>query len=118
MLAEQGVHPILLDRDAEPRDQLCGGFLSWRTAEQLQRLGIDPAALNASRVGEIALFERHREFVAPLPSPAYGLSRRALDTAIEARAPPTAISEIDSRAFSNPTPPSEISSLYGLTGCQ
>ena len=86
MLAEQGVHPILLDRDAEPRDQLCGGFLSWRTAEQLQRLGIDPAALNASRVGEIALFERHREFVAPLPSPAYGLSRRALDTALRERA--------------------------------
>jgi flavin-dependent dehydrogenase len=85
-LAEQGLRPILLDRDAEPRDQLCGGFLSWRTAEQLHRLGVDPAALGASRVGEVALFDRHREVIAPLSAAAFGLSRRALDSALRERA--------------------------------
>ena len=28
VLADHGLRPILLDRDAEARDQLCGGFLS------------------------------------------------------------------------------------------
>lgn len=85
-LAEQGLRPILLDRDPAPRDQLCGGFLSWRTAEQLQGLGVDPTGLRASRVDKVAVFDRHREVVAPLPSPAFGLSRRALDTALRDRA--------------------------------
>ena len=86
VLADHGLRPILLDRDAEARDQLCGGFLSWRTAEQLRALGVDPAALGATRVDRVALFERDREVVTALPAPAFGLSRRALDTALRARA--------------------------------
>ena len=49
VLAQDGAAPILLDRDAEARDALCGGFLSWRTAQQLRALGVDPAALGAAR---------------------------------------------------------------------
>ena len=85
-LAEQGAAPVLLDRDAEVRDQLCGGFLSWRTAEQLRRLGVDPVRLGARRVERVALFARGREVVAPLPALSFGLSRRALDGALRARA--------------------------------
>jgi len=86
VLAEEGLRPILLDRDAEARDQLCGGFLSWRTAEQLRSLGVDPAALGACRIGRVALSAGSREVVAVLPAPAFGLSRRALDGALRARA--------------------------------
>jgi flavin-dependent dehydrogenase len=86
VLAMQGARPILLDRDPEARDQLCGGFLSWRTAEQLRALGVDPAGLGARPVEHVALFERDREVVTSLPSPAFGLSRRALDAALRERA--------------------------------
>jgi menaquinone-9 beta-reductase len=86
VLAEHGVRPILLDRDAEARDQLCGGFLSWRTAEQLRALGVDPVTLGASSVDQVALFAEGREVVTELPSLAFGLSRRALDTALRERA--------------------------------
>src|SRR6478735_6535998 len=55
-LAQAGARPLLLDRDAEARDQLCGGFLSWRTAEQLRALGIHPAALGARTVERLAVF--------------------------------------------------------------
>ena len=85
-LAQAGACPLLLDRDAEVRDQLCGGFLSWRTAEQLQALGVDPARLGARRVERLALFAGGREATLPLPAPAFGLSRRALDTALRQRA--------------------------------
>lgn len=85
-LAAQGVRPILLDRDAAARDQLCGGFLSWRTAEQLRALGVDPAGLGARLVDRLALFAGRHEVVAPLPAPAFGLSRRALDEALRERA--------------------------------
>jgi flavin-dependent dehydrogenase len=85
-LAQAGVRPLLLDRDAEVRDQLCGGFLSWRTAEQLQALGVDPARLGARRVERLAMFTGEREAALALPAPAFGLSRRALDTALRQRA--------------------------------
>ena len=85
-LAQAGERPLLLDRDAEVRDQLCGGFLSWRTAEQLQALGVDPARLGARRIERLALFAGAREVALPLPAPAFGLSRRALDTALRQRA--------------------------------
>ncbi|MGZ3258959.1 MAG: FAD-dependent monooxygenase, partial [Croceibacterium sp.] len=42
VLARGGAHPLLVDRDAEVGDALCGGFLSWRTAEKLRGLGVDP----------------------------------------------------------------------------
>ena len=84
-LAEAGARPLLLDRDPEPRDQLCGGFLSWRTAECLRSIGVDPLGLGARRVEQLALFARGREAVLPLPAPAFGLSRRALDGALRQR---------------------------------
>ena len=85
-LARGGAAPVLLDRDAEVRDQLCGGFLSWRTAAQLRELGVDPAALGARRVARLALFAGTHETVLPLPETSFGLSRRALDSALRQRA--------------------------------
>lgn len=85
-LAREGIRPVLLDRDAQARDQLCGGFLSWRTAAQLQALGVAPDSLGARRIETLALFAGGREVTLPLPATAFGLSRRALDQALRQRA--------------------------------
>jgi flavin-dependent dehydrogenase len=81
-LARAGMRPLLLDRSAEADDALCGGFLSWRTAQQLEALGVSPQALGAHRVTRLALFARHRTVRTPLPAPAWGLSRLTMDNAL------------------------------------
>jgi flavin-dependent dehydrogenase len=86
VLADHGAAPVVLDRDAKVHDQLCGGFLSWRTAEQLRALGVDPIDLGARRVERVGLFDGRREVVCPLPALAFGLSRRTLDAALRERA--------------------------------
>lgn len=86
VLAGAGARPLLIDRDELPGDALCGGFLSWRTAARLERLGIDIAALGAQRVTHLALFAGKQQAELPLPDVGHGLSRRALDTALRARA--------------------------------
>ena len=85
-LARAGAPPLLIDRDAEPRDHLCGGFLSWRTVAQLRALDVDPAKLGASRVERLALIAGTREAVLPLPPACFALSRRGLDGALRRRA--------------------------------
>lgn len=85
-LAEAGAAPLLLDRDEVVKDPLCGGFLSWRTIEQLDALGIDVTALGAHRVTRLRLFDGEQKAELALPHPAFGLSRHALDTAMRALA--------------------------------
>ena len=80
MLARGGARPLLVDRDAEPGDALCGGFLGWRTIERLRDLGLDPAVLGARPVEQVVLFGPGRPLEQRLPRPARGLSRKALDT--------------------------------------
>ena len=81
-LARGGARPLLLDRSETVGDPLCGGFLSWRTMDQLASLGIDPLALGGHRVTQLHLFAGGHETRTPLPRPACGLSRHALDTAL------------------------------------
>lgn len=81
-LARAGARPLLIDRDAAPRDPLCGGFLSWRTAERLAALGIEVAALGAQRVEELAIHHGAQSARVRLPGPSWGLSRHALDSAL------------------------------------
>ena len=82
VLARGGAQPLLLDRDAEVGDALCGGFMSWRTAATARSLGIDLAALGAQRVTALRLFAGDRFAQSDLPEPAFGLSRRVFDTAL------------------------------------
>ena len=81
-LARAGASPLLIDRDAEAGDALCGGFLSWETASRLATLGVDVAALGAHPVRQVALFAGHRSATVSLPAPSWGLSRRTMDTAL------------------------------------
>lgn len=82
VLARSGAAPILVDRDAEVGDALCGGFMSWRTAATVKKLGIDLEQLGAQRVTDLKLFAGHRSAHSALPEPAYGLSRRGFDSAL------------------------------------
>ncbi|MDG6080225.1 hypothetical protein E3U23_13600 [Erythrobacter litoralis] len=82
LLARAGKLPILLDRDAQVGDAICGGFLSWKTAAALRALGCDPAALGAHRANRLRLFASDKMSEAVLPEQGFGLSRRALDTAL------------------------------------
>jgi flavin-dependent dehydrogenase len=82
VLARAGAAPILMDRDSVVGDALCGGFLSWRTAQRLRQVGVGPIDLGAHPVGTLALLGGGREATAPLPETGFGLSRRALDSAL------------------------------------
>lgn len=86
VLAQAGREPLMIDRDAVVGDALCGGFMSWRTVETLRLLGIDPEQLGAHRVERLVLFSGERKTEVKLPAAAWGLSRRALDTAVRQRA--------------------------------
>lgn len=85
-LARAGASPLLIDRDATPGDAICGGFLSWETAARLASLGVDVAAMGAHPVHNVALFAGNRSAHVPLPAPSWGLSRRAMDTALRDQA--------------------------------
>jgi flavin-dependent dehydrogenase len=81
-LARAGLPHLLLERSRETGDALCGGFLSWRTLETLETLGIDPDMLNPARVTRVRLFAGTRRVEAALPHPALSVSRRRLDTVL------------------------------------
>lgn len=86
LIAQAGVRPILIDRDVEVGDALCGGFMSWRTAARLRTVGLDLADLGAHPVRRLTLFAGDRCARTTLPATGYGLSRHALDTAMRGRA--------------------------------
>ncbi|MGV3556436.1 MAG: NAD(P)/FAD-dependent oxidoreductase [Croceibacterium sp.] len=80
VLARAGARPLLVDREAQAGDVLCGGFLGWRTVERLLELGLDPATLGAHAVERLVLYGPGRPLEHALPRRAWGLSRKALDT--------------------------------------
>lgn len=85
-LALGGARPLLIERHAEPRDTVCGGFLGWDALAALQRLGVDPWALGAQPIRSVRIIAGNRVIERPLPAVAAGLSRQTLDRALLARA--------------------------------
>jgi flavin-dependent dehydrogenase len=79
-LAGAGAEHLLIERQAETADALCGGFLSWRTLDALARLGVDPDMLNRRKVMNVTLFGGDHSVTARLPRPARAVSRRRLDS--------------------------------------
>ncbi len=78
-LARAGHRALLLERTSAPADALCGGFLSWRTLDALERLGLDRAALGGAVANRLRLFAGDVRAERLLPAPAMGLSRLRLD---------------------------------------
>lgn len=81
-LARAGARPLLVERDREPRDALCGGFLSWTTLDRLAELGVDAWSLAAHRIDRLTIHAGSRRAESRLPGIAAGLSRRTLDSAL------------------------------------
>jgi flavin-dependent dehydrogenase len=81
-LAKGGRETLLIERNAEPRDPVCGGFLGWDSLAALGRLGIDTQALGARPIRYLRLVSHDRSVEAKLPRSAAGLSRRTLDAAM------------------------------------
>ena len=83
-LSAAGARPVLLEKQYETGDALCGGFLSWRTLEALDKLGIE--ALGGHPIDRLRVFAGRSIGEARLPRPATGVSRQRLDTLLLARA--------------------------------
>jgi flavin-dependent dehydrogenase len=76
LLAGRGVDVTLFDRDAFPRDKLCGEFLSYDALPILERLDVDLG--NAPRISHCRVVGAHTyEF--DFPHEARGVSRLFLD---------------------------------------
>jgi flavin-dependent dehydrogenase len=80
LLARAGAPHLLIERQAETGDALCGGFLSWRTLAMLERLGVRAGALNRDHIRRVSLHSGGRRATAALPRPGLAVSRWRLDT--------------------------------------
>ncbi|THD36176.1 MAG: FAD-binding monooxygenase [Sphingomonas sp.] len=80
LLARARAPHLLIERSRETGDALCGGFLSWRTLETLERIGIRRGALNRDDIRRLRLFAGRHKAEAWLPRPALAVSRWRLDT--------------------------------------
>lgn len=81
LLAQRGARVALLDRDAFPRDKLCGEFLSYDALPILAPLGA-LAAIDEQRAPHIErcrVVGAHRTYEFALPHAARGVSRLFLD---------------------------------------
>lgn len=85
-LARSGRRVTLIERETTPRHKVCGEFLSGEALQDLHALGIDVASLGAVPINRVRLAAARRAAEAPLPFPAASLTRKALDTALIARA--------------------------------
>src|SRR5689334_14940890 len=77
LLASRGVSVALIDRDAFPRDKLCGEFLSYDALPIVELLGVDLG--DAPHVQRCRVVSRHAKYEFDLPHAARGVSRMTLD---------------------------------------
>ncbi|MEQ1577258.1 MAG: NAD(P)/FAD-dependent oxidoreductase [Hyphomicrobium sp.] len=81
-LARGGRRVVLIERETEPHDKVCGEFLSFEANHYLARLGIDPEALGGVPLQGVRLVHGRRPATSALPFKALSLSRRILDEAL------------------------------------
>jgi len=98
LLARRGIAVALIDRDAFPRDKLCGEFLSYDALPVLDALGVTLA--DAPFIHRCRVVARHRTWEFDLPHAARGVSRMLLDdmlfrTAVAAGATPLTATATD-----------------------
>ena len=85
-LAAAGREVVLLEKEREPHDKVCGEFLSREAVAYLRQSGIDPRELGASAITRVRLTSGDRTVEARLPFTAMSLSRLVLDEALLKRA--------------------------------
>jgi len=81
-LASAGQPVVVLERDPEPADKVCGEFLSAEAVRCLTELGIDLPRLGAVSIDRVRLLTPEHDATAELPFRAASLSRRVLDEAL------------------------------------
>jgi menaquinone-9 beta-reductase len=81
-LARGGCRVLLLDRQALPRESVCGEFLGPAAVAALAGLGLDPAGLGAVPLRRARIGWGAREAGFALPFPAWALPRQVLDGAL------------------------------------
>ncbi|GAB6930441.1 NAD(P)/FAD-dependent oxidoreductase [Paenibacillus sp. JCM 10914] len=88
-LARAGHRTLLLDRQQFPRHKTCGEFMSPETREMLEYLDIylldnevKPSTMDHAKI----IMPSGGEIAAPLPGPAYGISRFELDRLLHEQA--------------------------------
>jgi flavin-dependent dehydrogenase len=79
LLAARGRSVALIDRDAFPRDKLCGEFLSYDALPLIEQLGVDVAAHGAPAIEHCRVIGSRRTYAFDFPRPARGVSRLLLD---------------------------------------
>jgi flavin-dependent dehydrogenase len=81
-LAKCGRDVVLLDKSEYPRHKACGEFLSQASRQTLGALGLEDAvhALHPAEMTHVRVHTEHgHSLELPLPGPAWGVSRHALD---------------------------------------
>jgi flavin-dependent dehydrogenase len=82
-LSRAGASVLLLEKAAFPRHKVCGEFLSPEVAAVLDELGCRALLENAPRMDLARVHTLSKQVLEfPMDSPAYGLSRRALDAGL------------------------------------
>ena len=81
-LAAAGRAVVLCERDAQPRPQVCGEFISASAVEELRDLGVAPMRLGAAEIRRARVVVEDLKADAGLPFAAYGLSRTRLDASL------------------------------------
>jgi len=80
LLARRGLSVALIDRDAFPRDKLCGEFLSYDALPIIEALHVDLD--DAPEIASCRVVGRNRTYAFDFPHPARGVSRMFLDAAL------------------------------------
>jgi flavin-dependent dehydrogenase len=86
LLAQKGRKVLLLEKEKDAHDKVCGEFLSSEAQYYLRELGLDLSALGAEPVTSIRLMRGQKIASAALPFRAASLSRRVLDETMLLRA--------------------------------
>jgi menaquinone-9 beta-reductase len=85
-LAVAGREVVLLEKQREAHDKVCGEFLSAEAIGYLHRAGVDVQAAGAHPIQRVCLHTGRKSVHAQLPFQALSLSRRVLDESLMERA--------------------------------
>lgn len=81
-LAKMNQRVLLLEKEKQAHDKVCGEFLSIGAQHYLSELDVDLASLNAVSIKKVALISGNTRAILDLPFSAMSVSRKILDEAL------------------------------------